>query len=49
MKTKASVIPRQPVEHLIRTIRGQRIILDTDLAQDWTACCATSGWSVAGT
>ncbi len=33
MKTKASVIPRLPVEHLIRTIRDQRIILDTDLAR----------------
>ena len=33
MKTKISVIPRQPVEHLIRIIRGQRIILDADLAK----------------
>ena len=33
MKTKTSGIPQQPVEHLIRTIRGQRIILDTDLAR----------------
>ena len=33
MKTKTSVIPQQPVEHLIRTIRGQRIILDADLAR----------------
>jgi hypothetical protein len=33
MKTKTSIIPRQPVEHLIRIIRGQRVILDSDLAQ----------------
>jgi hypothetical protein len=33
MKTKTSVIPRQPVENLICTIRGQRVILDSDLAQ----------------
>ncbi len=33
MKTKSSVIPRQPVEQLIQTIRGQRVILDTDLAR----------------
>jgi hypothetical protein len=33
MKTKTSVIPRQPVEDLIYTIRGQRVILDSDLAR----------------
>ncbi len=33
MKTKTSVILRQPVEHLIRIIRGQRVILDADLAR----------------
>ncbi|MGA2557578.1 MAG: ORF6N domain-containing protein [Verrucomicrobiota bacterium] len=33
MKTKTSVISRQPVEDLICTIRGQRIILDSDLAR----------------
>jgi len=33
MKTKTSIIPRQPVEDLICTIRGQRVILDTDLAK----------------
>ena len=32
MKTKVSIVPQQPVEDLIRTIRGQRVILDTDLA-----------------
>ena len=33
MKTKVSIVPQQPIEDLIRTIRGQRVILDTDLAQ----------------
>ena len=33
MKTTTSVIPIQPVEQLIRTIRGQRVILDADLAE----------------
>jgi len=33
MKTTTSVIPQQPVEQLIRTIRGQRVILDADLAR----------------
>jgi len=33
MKTKTSLIPQQPVEQLIRTIRGQRVILDADLAR----------------
>jgi hypothetical protein len=33
MKTKTFVIPQQPVEGLIRTIRGQRVILDADLAK----------------
>ncbi|MGP8200475.1 MAG: ORF6N domain-containing protein [Limisphaerales bacterium] len=28
-----SMIPRQPVEHFIRIIRDQRVILDTDLAR----------------
>ena len=32
MKTKNSIIPQHPVEQLIRTIRGQRVILDADLA-----------------
>jgi hypothetical protein len=32
MITKTSVIPQQPVEDLIRVIRGQRVILDFDLA-----------------
>jgi len=32
MKTKNSVIPHHPVEQLIRIIRGQRVILDSDLA-----------------
>jgi phage regulator Rha-like protein len=32
MKTKTSLIPVQPVEPLIQTIRGQRVILDADLA-----------------
>ena len=29
MKTKSSVILQQPVEDLIRIIRGQRVILDS--------------------
>jgi phage regulator Rha-like protein len=33
MKTNISVIPQLPVEQLIQTIRGQRIILDADLAE----------------
>jgi phage regulator Rha-like protein len=33
MKTKTIIIPHQPVEDLIHTLRGQRVILDTDLAQ----------------
>jgi hypothetical protein len=33
MRTKASVIPQQPVEYFIRVIRGQRVILDADLAR----------------
>lgn len=32
MKTNTAVIPQQPVELLIRIIRGQRVILDADLA-----------------
>jgi hypothetical protein len=32
MKANTSVIPRQPVEDFIRIIRGQRVILDSDLA-----------------
>ena len=32
MKTKTSVITQQPIEDLIRIIRGQRVILDSDLA-----------------
>jgi phage regulator Rha-like protein len=32
MKTNISIIPQQPVEPLIRIIRGQRVILDSDLA-----------------
>jgi phage regulator Rha-like protein len=32
MKTGTSLIPQQPVEDLIRIIRGQRVILDSDLA-----------------
>jgi hypothetical protein len=33
MKTETSVIPQQPVEYFIRIIRGQRVILDADLAR----------------
>jgi phage regulator Rha-like protein len=33
MKTTAAIIPHEPIEQLIRVIRGQRVILDTDLAQ----------------
>jgi hypothetical protein len=33
MKTKALIVSRQPVEHLIRIIRGQRVILGADLAE----------------
>ena len=33
MKTKTSEILHHPVEQLIRTIRGQRVILDADLAK----------------
>lgn len=33
MKTTAAIIPPVPIEQLIRVIRGQRVILDTDLAQ----------------
>ncbi len=33
MKTKTLAIPQQPVEYFIRVIRGQRIILDADLAR----------------
>jgi len=33
MKTKTIIIPHQPVEDLIHTLRGQRIILDSDLAK----------------
>src|ERR1039457_4942189 len=28
-----AIIPYEPIERLIRVIRGQRVILDTDLAQ----------------
>ena len=33
MKTTPAIIPYEPIERLIRVIRGQRVILDTDLAQ----------------
>jgi hypothetical protein len=33
MKTTPAIIPYEPIERLIRVIRGQRMILDTDLAQ----------------
>jgi hypothetical protein len=33
MKPESSIIPHQPVEDLIRTIRGQRVIFDSDLAK----------------
>jgi len=33
MTTKRDIIPVEPVESLIRVIRGQRVILDTDLAR----------------
>jgi phage regulator Rha-like protein len=33
MKTKTSVICQKPIEQLIRIIRGQRVILDSDLAR----------------
>jgi phage regulator Rha-like protein len=32
MRTKTSVIPQPSVEQIIQTIRGQRVILDADLA-----------------
>ena len=32
MKIKTSIIPQKPVEDLIRVIRGQRVVLDADLA-----------------
>ena len=32
MKTRTSLIPQQPIEQLIQTVRGRRVILDTDLA-----------------
>jgi hypothetical protein len=32
MKTKTSVLPQQPVEDFILVIRGQRVVLDADLA-----------------
>jgi len=37
MKTTAAIIPYEPIEQLIRVIRGQRVILDTDLAQTYGA------------
>jgi hypothetical protein len=37
MKTKTSLIPEQPTEQLIQTVRGQRVILDTDLARAYGA------------
>jgi hypothetical protein len=33
MKAKTSVISQQRLENVIRTLRGQRVILDSDLAQ----------------
>jgi len=33
MKNKTSLIPQQPVEDLIFLVRGQRVVLDSDLAQ----------------
>jgi len=33
MKTAPAIVPAESVEDLIRTIRGQRIILDSDLAK----------------
>jgi len=33
MKAKTIIIPHQPVEGLIHTLRGQRVILDSDLAK----------------
>jgi phage regulator Rha-like protein len=33
MKSQTLLIPHQPVEQLIQTIRGQRVILDADLAR----------------
>ncbi len=33
MKAKTIIIPHQPVEDIIHTIRGQRVILDSDLAK----------------
>lgn len=33
MKRKTAIIPFLPIEQLIRMVRGQRVILDTDLAQ----------------
>ena len=33
MKATDAIIPHEPIEQLIRVIRGQRVILDTDLAQ----------------
>lgn len=32
-ESQSIIIPHQPVEDLIHTLRGQRVILDTDLAQ----------------
>ena len=32
MKAKASLIPKQPVEDLLVFVRGQRVVLDSDLA-----------------
>ncbi len=40
MKTKTSVILQQPLQQLIRTIRGQRVILDADLARAYGATTA---------
>lgn len=37
MKTKTSVIPQQHAEQLIQIIRGQRVILDADLARTYGA------------
>jgi len=33
MSAKTTIVPAEPIEQLIRVIRGQRVILDVDLAQ----------------
>lgn len=33
MKATRTIIPQEPIEQLIRIVRGQKVILDTDLAQ----------------